>query len=384
LNSHAYEYFSQVHARHDAYEPYLGGDLLADVAVYFDKASMYDPLALKVPVEVAAPTFTFQGTHQGLPAPAADKMALPHLDAVVGASRILREAHIPWGVVTNANLDQLSRYRAVIVPNVLEMTAEQAELFRDFVRKGGVLYASGPSSLQVVDQPAPRFLLEDVLGVRYVDRLGSSPTFLAPGSAELARLIWPQEHVAFSGPMVKAESTAGAQVLATVTLPFVPPDAGSAIGQHFAQIWSNPPALVDGKDPGIVVNNFGKGKAIWVAAPIETLATQAATDLVRHLLKTNLAGPNQFEADTDPSVEVTLFHQKDKRRLLVGLLNMQEKVPSISVPATVRVQVPDAGRAKRVLRLPEMKEVDFTKAGPYVQFHVPAFDVLAMALVEYE
>ena len=39
----------------------------------------------------------------------------PHREAVVGLARILREAHIPFGVVTNANLDQLKNYRAVLL-----------------------------------------------------------------------------------------------------------------------------------------------------------------------------------------------------------------------------------------------------------------------------
>ena len=32
----------------------------------------------------------------------------PHISGVVGAARILREAHIPYGLVTNVNLDKLS------------------------------------------------------------------------------------------------------------------------------------------------------------------------------------------------------------------------------------------------------------------------------------
>ena len=43
LNHFAYEYLGQVNAQHDAYEPFLGGELLADVAIYYDKNSMYDP-----------------------------------------------------------------------------------------------------------------------------------------------------------------------------------------------------------------------------------------------------------------------------------------------------------------------------------------------------
>ena len=385
LNKQAYEFLSQIHARHDPYERYLGGDLQGDVAIYFDKASLYDPSAVKVPVAMAVPIHTQGGPRgRGLPAPVIPEMKLPHWEAMIGAARILRVAHIPYGVVTNVSLDQLSRYRAVIVPNVLEMTVEQAELFRAFVRNGGVLYASGPSSLQIVGQPTPRFLLEDVLGVRYVGHLGTSMTYLAPKDTEVASLIWPQEHASFPGSMVKAESQAGAKVLATATLPWVDPEEGFAIGAHFAQIWSNPPALVAGQDPGIVVNSFGKGKAIWVAAPIEKLSGSAASTLVRHLLQTALAGPYKFEADTNPAVEITVYHQQKNQQLLVGLLNMQEQVPAIPADATVRVQIPKGGKARRVLRLPEQKEMAFTETGPYVQFHLPAFDVLAMVLVQYD
>ncbi len=45
LNHRAYEYLSQINELHDAYEPFLGGDMLADVAIYYDKNSMYDPSA---------------------------------------------------------------------------------------------------------------------------------------------------------------------------------------------------------------------------------------------------------------------------------------------------------------------------------------------------
>lgn len=383
LNTHAYELLSQVHAQHDAYEPFLGGELQGDVAVYYDKESMYDPLVNKVPAATAAPIHTQGGPHKGLPAPHLEKMNLPHMEALIGAARILREAHIPFGVVTNVTLHQLPRYRAVIVPNVLEMTVEQAELFRNFVRNGGILYASGPSSLQIVDQPAPRFLLEDVLGVRYTGSLGTSMTFLTPKNAEMAKLIWPQENASFPGSMVKAETLAGAEVVAAATLPLVAPDEGYAIGAHFAQIWSNPPALEAGKDPGIVINSFGKGKAIWVAAPIEKLDGAAAGALLRHLLQSALPAPYKFEADANVAVEVTVYRQEQKQQLLVALLNMQEDTPGVPVDATVRVQIPGGGRAKRVLQLPEQKEITFTETGSYVQFYVPAFDVLSMVLVQH-
>ena len=38
-----YDYGTQVNAQHDPFEPFLGGELQADVAIYYDKDSMYDP-----------------------------------------------------------------------------------------------------------------------------------------------------------------------------------------------------------------------------------------------------------------------------------------------------------------------------------------------------
>ena len=184
--------------------------------------------------------------------------------------------------------------------------------------------------------------------------------------------------------MVRARALPGSEVLGTLTLPFVPPEEGHAIGAHFAAIHSNPPALAPGTDPAVVMNSFGKGRALWVAAPVEAGSEAVNAKLILSLLKRVLPGPYHFEAETHPSVEMTLFHQAEKKRLLAALLSMQGQLPSISVAATVRVQVPSARRAARVMRLPDRKNIRFENVGPYVQFRLEQFDTLAMALVEYE
>jgi hypothetical protein len=390
INHDLYKFLSELNKERAPYEPFYGGDLLADVAIYFDKESVYNPQEQKIRV----------GQIRALE-------DCPHRDAVVGLARILREAHIPFGVVTNANLDQLKKYRAVLLPNVLEMTTAQADQFRKFVEAGGVLYASGPSSLDRFDKDGPRFLLEDVLGVRYTGTVGgklqtasggaggsfageatpeawrTSWTYLSPGDDAVQRLLWPQKELSFPGPMLKAMILPGAEVLATITLPFAPPAQGRPIGSRFGAIHSNPPALTPGTDPGIVWNTFGKGRAVWVAAPIESSSEAVNARLVAALLKRALPGPYHFEADTHPSVEMTLFHQEEKKRLLAGLLTMQQQLPAFPAAATVRVQVPSGRKVTAVLHLPERKPLKFKAAGAYVQFDLEPFNALSMALVEY-
>ncbi len=365
LNPAVYEYLGKENARQAPYEPFLGGDLLADVAIYFDKESVYDP------------------KENGLHVAKVKGGQPPHLTAVVGAARILREAHIPYGLVTNITLDRLSKFRAVMVPSVLEMTPDQATHFREFVENGGVLYASGQSSLDRFNSAGPRFLLEDVTGVRYKGSLGSTWTYFSPRDNELKQAIWPQDAVSFPGQMIDAAALPGTEVLATVTLPFVDPTVGNCLNVRFAQIWNNPPAPVVGTNPAIVIHSFGQGKVIWLAAPLESGNYDVNLKVVSSLLRRVLKGPYHFEADAPKTVEVTLFNQAVKQRLLTGLLNLEPHLPSAAASATVRVKLPAGRRASRVAAIPGNKALPFRSAGPYAEFRVPPFKTLAMVLVHY-
>jgi hypothetical protein len=78
VNPEVYALLGKLAAETSRYEPYLGGDLLADVALYFDKESLYNPAESGVDVaHLLAPD------------------QCPHRDAMVGAARLLQESHIP-------------------------------------------------------------------------------------------------------------------------------------------------------------------------------------------------------------------------------------------------------------------------------------------------
>ncbi len=367
LNPEVYNYLRSLSAQRAAYEPFLGGNLMADAGIYYDKESMYNPDENKVDVAKLQ---------------AVDKC--PHRESVVGAARILQRAHIPFGVCTNANLHQIEKYRFIILPTVLEMTAEQAELFRRYVEGGGILIATGVSSLDRLRSSGPVFRLEDVFGVRYKGMTGTKITYVSPRDEDLRKAIWPQDLLSFAGPMVQSDALPGARVLATVTLPFVAPELGHAIGSHFAAIHSNPPALRPGKDPAIVVHAFGKGRSIWLAGSIESSEEPVNSQLFLSLIHQNISEPFYFEVETHPSVEVTLFHQPERRCLLAGLLNLEREFPQIDVGASVRVRLPPHTRAREILRLPDKTRIVFQENTGYAHFRLEPFDAIAMAQVFYE
>jgi hypothetical protein len=131
------------------------------------------------------------------------------------------------------------------------------------------------------------------------------------------------------------------------------------------------------------MNSYGKGKTIWVAAPIESSEHEVNAGLVVSLLRRVLPGPFKFEADTHPDVEMTIYHQPESQRLLAGLLNMHDEIPPPSESAKVRVQIPSGRRATAVVRVPDRKPIPFEYVGQYVEFHLDKFSVIAMASVEY-
>jgi hypothetical protein len=367
LNPQVYKSLGSLSAQRETFEPFLGGDLVADVGVYFDKESLYNPDENKVHVTKMK---------------ALDKC--PHRDAVVGAARFLQRGHIPFGILTNANLNQISRYRVLVLPTVLEMNASQADIIRKFVEQGGIVLASGVTSLDRRRMSAPAFHLEDVFGVRYQEMIGTRITYLTPRDEGLKRAIWPQDFLSYAGPMVKAEALAGTRVLATITLPFVAPEAGRAIGSHFAAIHSNPPALHPGSDPAVVIHSFGRGKSLWIAAPIESSQEWINGQAFAYLLDQILSKPLRIETDTHPSVEATLFHQTAKKSLLAGFINLETELPQIPVSASVQVMLPEGKSVRSVLLLPERETLAFQISDGKISFRVPPFDAIAMVQIQYE
>lgn len=366
LNGEVYEFLGRLGRERAAYEPFLGGELEADVAIYLDKESLYDP------------------EQQGVPVTAGGADANPHGEGIVGWTRILQQRHIPFGVVTNITLEQLSRYRTVVLPHVIEMTEPQAAVFREFVRAGGTLLATGPTSLNPRVAGGPRFLLEDVFGVSYRGRLGEKIVYFSPHDPELARAVWPQDHVSFHGAACEATATPSAEVLATLTLPFVDPGLGACIGSRFAAIHSDPPMFQPGTTPGVTLHSFGQGKALWVAAPLEKRPEHVNDAFLTNLLRRLLPSSLKFEMDAPPCVEAVLFHQAGQSRLLFGLLNLQNQWPQAQVSASVVVAVPSGRKFQSVQRLPDCSDIAFESDSVGARWEVPPFESLAMFVLNYE
>jgi hypothetical protein len=95
-----------------------------------------------------------------------------------------------------------------------------------------------------------------------------------------------------------------------------------------------------------------------------------------------LAGPMRFEADAPPVVEMTVFHQPDRHRYLVSLVNFQKDLPNIPVDGiTIRMR-PARETVRRVVRIPSGDTIEHRAADGVVSFTAPRLETLAMFALE--
>ncbi len=87
-------------------------------------------------------------------------------DGFLGAIMMLIESNIPFKVITENDMDTLSRYNAVIIPDFACMSEEQAEKIRQYVSSGGTIISINETSLYN-EYGAKRqdFALKNVFGV---------------------------------------------------------------------------------------------------------------------------------------------------------------------------------------------------------------------------
>lgn len=351
LNPDVYEKLGRVFKENEKYEKYLGGKMCQDAAVLFDMNSKMSYKDNGKPVLETS-------------------SEIPHLDAAVGAARILKEAHIPYGVIGEDNLKtEIEQYKAIILPDVMRFSKEASENIREYVKGGGCVYASGHTDLSC---------LEDVFGLKKIGETTEEFTYIAPvgRGKELIPAANEKYPMMVKNTQILVETEEDTEVLGLTVLPYTNPSDF----KKFASIHSNPPGIKTG-NPAITVHTYGKGKAIWVAAPIEAMGReihdQAFATIIHELVQ-----EQSFELEAPPAVEAVEFYQEDKDRYLISLINLQELTPVVPVH-NMKLTVDLKGKTcERAVVLPDELPVEYSQENGKVTIKVPELDMLRMLLIE--
>ncbi len=263
----------------------------------------------------------------------------------------------------------------LILPNVNMMDDAEIEAIREWVRRGGKLLATGWTSLvDTRGRLRKDFGLGDVFGVSLQDAEldGLAALHCAQGRRRGGLRRLQRDYPAFArttGQEVSLAPGFGRAVLATTTLVWPAGDP-----TRFSSIHSNPPWKPTDR-PEVVLNRFGEGKADLLRQPDRD---------DREPERTRSSGwsggwtiGSAFEADAPAAVELTLFHQPERHRYRLSLVNFQKDLPNIPVTEIpVRLRLP--GKVVQIVEFPGDRQVAHSEADGVVRFTVPRLETLAM------
>jgi Hypothetical glycosyl hydrolase 6/Beta-galactosidase trimerisation domain len=365
----------------EPYEPFVGGRPVEDVAIYFSDNSFMD--------------FADNGTPAGPPAKLGG-VPFPHVMAARGAARALTEAHVPFGVITELDLDRLAEYRVVVLPDVSRITRREVDAFRDYVEAGGRLYASGYTSIVDVDGIRhDDFLLADVFGVSLAGEEDGRVAFLTPDDEEVRRAIWPQAQLSqpfndrwgelyepkplCTAPRVNA---AAGTALAHLTLPYGNPRWGSVNDKSWSAIHSAPP-WTDTAHPVLVRNEPGRGRAVYSTFVLERSDAAANRRLFVSVVRDLLGGHATLSAAARSNVWLSGYDQAGASRVLVALHNYGAGPSAPAERATVTVRPPEGRTFVAATGGPGGRVLDRRLGPDAAVLEVELSAELAFVLVEY-
>lgn len=335
-------------------EPYINGQLISDVNIWFSSHSKFDPNEKDVAIE----NKNFEPEY--------------YMESPVKMASILREKNIPFDVIGSKNLKDC-KAKVLTLCHVSQILDEEMVEIEKYLENGGTLYVSGPIG-------HPR--LTAMLGLKYDGvccgkQTEESFTYIDPakdgmscfeGFDSLAPLSvpMPQYLIEFEDESSKKE----VQVYGTLTLPYTVPGT-----PKFSAIHSNPPGIHTDR-PSAIKKKVGNGTIFYVAAPLEIAKPYMSRQVVGRIME-ELVGEKSYESSAPKMVE-TLSWEKDGV-LYFGLLNEQEEAPIIPVHD---VEISVKGAYKKAISLKSGEELPTVLTEDSITFTVPkleVFDIISVS-----
>lgn len=373
VHTQSFELAGRVYADLERYEAEMGGRFCQDVGIYYSFDSNVDLTENGLDVAVAGYTFDDPWRDSRTPT--------THRNAAISLARTLIQQHVPFGVVTRRDLDRLGDWQVIMLPNAACLGEDEVEALRAFVAAGGSLVASKHTSRIARDgELLGDFALADVLGVSYAGETAQSVTYVAPAGLrdDLFPGFSPASPVTLYDTQLRVTSHPDTDVLATITLPYTYPEES-----RYAALLTDPPGIATSW-PAVVRHAYGKGTAIYCAGVLESWQHDTQQAVLLGLVRSLLARPTWVRMEAPKSVEATLFHQEERDRFVLSVINYQQELPNIPV-RDLLIRVRTGGRrATAVSLLPDRSPLTHRASDDGVELELPVLVDFAMIEIALE
>ena len=362
MDERVYEQLGQVFEEEIPYEPYFKGKMMEDMGIYYTLKSKFR--------KHKEPYFNHEGA--------------------INIMKTLVQHNITCGVT--GGYYEIDQYKVLLASLLSDEDAYDNQRIIDYVKNGGCLYFSGADNAG---------LLREFFGAECVGRTEEKVVYIAPrtkgatestsNNAGMTKGIpiddgmimhnWNTQYAAaferfnekypmhFDGTAPITSGFVEEEVIATITLPYTPQNT-----VRFASIHSNPPGKAT-YIPAMAVKEYGKGKVIWSALPIECSALPAAKRVLLNLLKMVFAAELTITSNAPRDVEVTAFKVEDSIQINAVLLNEEYEARKVE---EFHIFVRCGKCPQEVRRLPDGASIPFEYQDGVVKFPVKNLRIFEM------
>ena len=291
VHTQNYELGGRVYADLARYEGEVGGRFCQDVGIYYSFDSNVD--LTENGQDVAAAGYTFDDCWKQPTTPTA------HRNAAISLARTLIQAHLPFGVVTRRDLEQLVRlagHRAAQRGLPGRRRGGGAARLRGWRRQppGQQAHLADHARWRAAGGlRAGRRLRRLLRGRDGRDRHLRGP--VRRRRRGLPGLLARRSRSRCTTRSCCVTAHPGTEVLATVTLPWTHPTEA-----RYAAILTDPPGVATAS-PAVVRHRYGKGQVIYCAGVIESWQHDTQQAVLVSLLRSLASRPLWVEMEARPS-----------------------------------------------------------------------------------
>ncbi|MCR4577353.1 MAG: beta-galactosidase trimerization domain-containing protein [Clostridiales bacterium] len=280
-----------------------------------------------------------------------------------GLHSMLLESHIDFEVVLPG--DALDRYAAVILPDSVRLTEEEAARINAFIARGGAVVFSGSSAVR-----DGRFQID--AGVEYIGESNFKKDYFCP--EEGFRLPFANAPFLCYEGAYRTRLTHGA-ALARVYEPWFERTYATYCSHSYAPYRDEPSEY-----PAAVRN----GNVIYLAHPLCRLYKQRGAQLFREVVirALGLVYRPRYSVGLPSAGRTRLTRQSEQRRYVFHAAYaspiqrgntsvIEDIVPLHGVP--VRISIPE--EIKKARLIPQKTEISFARKGDAVEFSIPCLEL---------
>ncbi len=364
LDRRFYEHARGINTSYARYEKYLDSASvpLKDIGIFHSPFSLINLDATPAPIEEFEKEYS-----------------RPYTKTRMNMTSAFQGAHLLFSFIHGDDPDKLKSSPVIVLSDGSCLTDSECAALREYVRDGGKLYASFRTSLYDPDKGLlSDFKLADLFGIHYTGRQTDPVTYIAPVSPDAIPGATKDYPLMLNSRQLIVEAAPDTEVLGTLTLPI----SSASENVRFGSAISNPP-MKETVSPALVRHPYGKGEVLYVAGNLEEIPFPYHHAILTALMK-RLRGTPLVETNAPGFVEVTLFDQPERKRLVLSLLNLPAELPPVPLhDLEFRLNLPEKYALKALFLAPEDTAYPFERKGNSQEIRMDKLEEFALFTLQY-